>query len=66
MTPAPKYNFPGLKPGNRWAVCASRWLEAYNAGKPCRVILAATNLQALKIIPIEYLKKNEYNEAKDD
>ncbi len=62
-TPAPMYNFPGLKPGNRWAVCASRWLQAYKAGKACRVILAATIIAALVIIPFEFLKEYEF---KDD
>jgi hypothetical protein len=41
-------------------------LQAYKAGKACRVILAATNLEALKIIPIEFLKEYEYKEPKDD
>ncbi len=64
-TPAPMYNFPGLKHGNRWAVCASRWLQAYKAGRACRVILAATNIKALDIIPFEYLKEFEYIQEKE-
>ena len=59
------YNFPGLKHGNRWAVCASRWLQAYKAGRACRVILAATNIKALDIIPFEYLKEFEYIQEKE-
>lgn len=40
-TPRPEYNFPGLKPGDRWCVCAARWVQAFNAGcapprRPCR------------------------------
>lgn len=62
-TPMPMYDFPGLKPGNRWAVCALRWLQAYKVGKACKVILAATNKAALRYIPLEYLKEYEY---KDD
>jgi len=58
----PMFNFPGLKPSNRWAVCAPRWLQAYKAGKACRVILAATNIKALDFIPLEYLKEYEYKE----
>jgi uncharacterized protein (DUF2237 family) len=60
ITPQPLYNFPGLKAGNRWAVCALRWLQAYKVGKACRVILAATNKAALDYIPLEYLKEYEY------
>ena len=60
--PAPLYNFPGLKSGNRWAVCAPRWLQAYKVGKACRVILAATNIAALDYIPLELLKEYEYKE----
>jgi len=65
ITPYPLYNFPGLKPGNRWAVCAARWLQSYKAGKACRVILSATNIRALDIIPIEYLKEYEYKESEE-
>lgn len=60
--PYPIYNFPGLKPGYKWAVCAPRWLQAYNAGKACKVILAATNIKALEYIPLDYLKEYEYKE----
>jgi uncharacterized protein (DUF2237 family) len=65
MTPYPLYNFPGLKPGNRWAVCASRWLQSYKAGKACKVILSATNIRALDIIPFEFLKEYEHKESED-
>ncbi len=61
-TPMPMYNFPGLKPGNKWAVCALRWLQAYKSGKACKVILAATNKAALSYIPFEYLKEYEYKD----
>jgi uncharacterized protein len=65
-TPMPMYNFPGLKPGNKWAVCALRWLQAYKAGKACRVILAATNKAALRYVPLEYLKEYEYKEENNN
>ncbi|WP_298819686.1 DUF2237 family protein [Chloroflexus sp.] len=55
ITPRPEYNFPGLKPGDRWCLCALRWLEAYEAGVAPPVILAATHEAALKIIPREVL-----------
>ncbi len=65
ITPKPHYRFPGLKPGDRWAVCALRWLQAYKAGKACRVVLAATNVKALEYIPMECLTECEYKEGMD-
>lgn len=56
-TPRPEWRFPGLKPGDRWCVCASRWLEAYEAGAAPRVNLGATNMAATRIVPIEALKE---------
>lgn len=55
ITPRPEYNFPGLKPGDRWCLCALRWLEAYDAGVAPPVILAATHEAALTVIPRETL-----------
>lgn len=63
ITPNKLFNFPGLNPGDRWAVCAPRWLQAYKAGKACKVILSATNIAALKYIPLEVLKDYEYKES---
>jgi uncharacterized protein (DUF2237 family) len=54
-TPRPEYGFPGLRPGDRWCVCASRWLAAYRAGVAPPVILASTNEAALRIVPREAL-----------
>ncbi|MCU0436361.1 MAG: DUF2237 domain-containing protein [Raineya sp.] len=56
-TPMPLYEFEGLKSGDRWCLCASRWLEAYRAGKAPFVDLEATNEQSLKLIPMEILLK---------
>ncbi len=50
-TPRPEYGFSGLKPGDRWCLCASRWLQAYHAGHAPPVRLAATNLKATEIVP---------------
>ena len=50
-TPAPQYGFPGLTAGDRWAVCAGRWLQSYSAGVSSPVLLRATNEQALRIVP---------------
>lgn len=47
-TPVPEFQFPGLKPGDRWCVCASRWQEALEAGVAPPVLLAATHASALE------------------
>jgi uncharacterized protein len=54
-TPMPQYGFPGLKPGDRWAVCASRWFQSYAAGAQAPVVLRATNIAALDIVPEDAL-----------
>ena len=54
-TPRPEYRFAGLKPGDRWCLCAQRWLEAWHAGVAPPVILEATAEQALDVIPLAYL-----------
>jgi uncharacterized protein (DUF2237 family) len=54
-TPMPQYGFPGLVPGDRWAVCASRWLESYAAGVKAPVVLRATNIAALDDVPLDAL-----------
>ena len=54
-TPRPEHGFPGLRPGDRWCVCAARWLDAYRAGAAAPVLLAATNEAALRIVPREAL-----------
>ena len=55
-TPHPP-SFPGLKPGDRWALCAARWYEAFRAGKAPLVKLEATNIKALNFIPLEALEQ---------
>jgi len=54
-TPQPEYGFAGLAPGDRWCLCASRWLEAHNAGHAPEIVLGATHERALEVIPIELL-----------
>lgn len=56
-TPAPHYNFPGLKPGDCWCLCASRWKEALNAGMAPPVILASTHEKTLEYVPLEVLQE---------
>lgn len=57
-TPVPQYNFPGLKPGDRWCLCAARWREALEAGVAPPVILSATHAATLNVIPLETLMAN--------
>lgn len=57
-TPRPEYGFPGLKPGDRWCVCAARWLEAFEAGVAPPVALMATHIAALEVISLADLKKH--------
>jgi uncharacterized protein (DUF2237 family) len=54
-TPLPEFGFPGLKPGDRWCLCAARWLEAHRAGCAPDVVLGATHRRALELIPIDLL-----------
>ena len=55
-TPVSQYNFPGLKEGDRWCLCANRWLEAYEANSAPKIVAKATNIKALEIIPMEIIK----------
>jgi uncharacterized protein (DUF2237 family) len=55
-TPRPEMGFPGLKPGDRWCLCASRWKEAYDAGLAPAVHLEATHRTALEWVSLTELK----------
>lgn len=55
-TPHPEFEFPGLRPGDRWCLCASRWLEALEAGYPPRVFLRGTHERALETVSLSDLK----------
>ena len=57
-TPIPEYSFLGLKKGNLWCLCASRWVEAFQAGKAPKVILVSTNIATLSLIELGDLKKH--------
>lgn len=58
ITPAPHFNFPGLKAGDRWCVCAQTWLDAANLGVACPVNLDCTHEEALAVIPIDLLEEH--------
>lgn len=57
VTPMPDFGFPGLKAGDRWCLCASRWLEAQQADMAPRVFLRRTHRRALEIVPMELLRQ---------
>ena len=55
-TPIPQYGFPGVRPGDRWCLCASRWAQALDAGHAPEVVLQATHEAALELIDLEDLE----------
>jgi len=56
-TPRPEYRFAGLKPGDRWCLCALRWKEAFDAGLAPPVVLAATHEKVLDFVPLAHLRE---------
>ncbi len=58
ITPVPAFNFPGLKPGDCWCLCASRWKEAMDAGVAPKVVLSATHALTLEYVSLEELKQH--------
>ena len=56
----PQYNFKGLKGGDKWCLCVSRWIEAHNAGCAPKIILEATNLKTLDYVSFETLLEYKY------
>ncbi len=56
VTPRPEFRFAGLKAGDRWCLCARRWLEAFQAGAAPPVALEATHRKALEIVTLEQLQ----------
>ena len=57
ITPRPTLRFPGLKPGDRWCVCALRWREAYEANCAPPVVLGSTHENALRHVPLSWLQR---------
>ncbi|HIN20172.1 MAG TPA: DUF2237 domain-containing protein [Candidatus Marinimicrobia bacterium] len=60
-TPRPEYNFTGVKPGNRWCLCAMRWKEAYEQGKAPPVFLESTHEATLKLVDFNILQQYAVN-----
>ncbi|MDM7459135.1 MAG: DUF2237 domain-containing protein [Paracoccus sp. (in: a-proteobacteria)] len=61
-TPRPEYGFAGLKPGDRWCLCASRFLQAAQEFAAPKVVLEATHRRALDILPLELLQSHAVSE----
>jgi uncharacterized protein (DUF2237 family) len=57
-TPHPEFDFPGLKPGDRWCLCVTRWKDALEAGVAPPVVLAATHMSALEFVSLEELMEH--------
>lgn len=55
ITPRPEYDFPGLKPGDKWCLCVLRWIEALGAGVAPQVVLEATHEKSLEFVSIKEL-----------
>lgn len=60
ITPRPENDFPGLRPGDKWCVCAARWKEAYESGRGGRVILESTHERCLEVVTLEELRRGAY------
>nr|WP_290805017.1 DUF2237 domain-containing protein [Aquidulcibacter sp.] len=56
ITPRPEYGFAGLKPGDQWCVCLTRWKDALDAGCAPPIMLEATHEEALVVVPLKTLK----------
>ena len=61
ITPIPQYNFKGLKEGDHWCLCASRWKQAYENGKAPKIILQSTNMHTLSLINLDLLREYDSN-----
>jgi len=59
-TPVPEWSFPGVKPGEKWCLCAKRFLQAYDAGYPPKVVLEATNEKTLDVVDMNILIENAF------
>ncbi|MDR7149535.1 uncharacterized protein (DUF2237 family) [Hydrogenophaga palleronii] len=62
-TPKPEWRFAGLKPGDRWCLCALRWLDALEAGVAPPVVLQSTHEEALTLVPLEILQLHAWPNA---
>ena len=63
VTPRPTHRFAGLKPGDRWCLCARRWVQALEAGVAPPVVLESTHSSVLKFVTLEQLEKHRFQSA---
>jgi uncharacterized protein (DUF2237 family) len=63
VTPRPEWRFPGLKPGDRWCLCVTRWVQAYQAGVAPDVVLASTHIKALEYVELSTLQQHAFKSA---
>lgn len=66
VTPNPMFGFPGLKPGDRWCLCAQRWKEAFAAGVAPPVLLEATHISTLEFVDLEDLQRHAIDADADE
>lgn len=64
-TPMPMYDFPGLREGDRWCLCVTRWVEAYEAGMAPLVNLNATHISALEFVDLQVLQQHATSDSSD-
>ncbi|PKO82894.1 MAG: DUF2237 domain-containing protein [Betaproteobacteria bacterium HGW-Betaproteobacteria-11] len=62
-TPRPEFEFPGLKPGDQWCLCAARWQEALEADMAPPVVLAASSLAVLEVVRLADLRRHAIDDA---
>jgi uncharacterized protein (DUF2237 family) len=62
ISPKPMFNFPGLKAGDKWCLCAVRWYQAIAAKVAPPVVLEATNQKALTVVSLDILKAHQYKD----
>ncbi|MDK3161805.1 DUF2237 domain-containing protein [Kamptonema cortianum] len=60
ITPRPEFQFPGLKAGDKWCLCVTRWAEAFQAGCAPQVVLEATHISALEFVSLEELEAHAF------
>tara|TARA_B110000285_G_scaffold224955_1_gene282498 strand:- start:571 stop:945 length:375 start_codon:yes stop_codon:yes gene_type:complete len=63
ITPIPYYQFTGLKEGDKWCLCVTRWIEAEKAGKAPKIVLEATNERTLEFAPLDILVKYAFKDT---
>ena len=56
-TPRPEFNFPGIKPGDQWCLCALRWLQAEKEGMAPKVRLRSTHIKTLEVVSLSHLER---------